>query len=138
MKDVALAISDEMGAPMKFALNAQAGSGLGHFMSTLAALKEFEFEETSGHHADSSRAGRRVRLDHAVELAAQSDRLQSRARARCGLHDGAQAQRSRAAQRAHLRRDHAEAGVPERRVQSWSTAMARPSAKRCHATRTST
>jgi aldehyde dehydrogenase (NAD+) len=48
MKDVALAISDEMGAPMKFALNAQAGSGLGHFMSTLAALKEFEFEETLG------------------------------------------------------------------------------------------
>lgn len=48
MKDVALAISDEMGAPMKFALNAQAGSGLGHFTSTLAALKEFEFEETLG------------------------------------------------------------------------------------------
>lgn len=48
IKDVALAISDEMGAPMKFALNAQAGSGLGHFMSTLAALKEFEFEETLG------------------------------------------------------------------------------------------
>lgn len=48
MKDVAQAISDEMGAPMKFAMNAQAGSGLGHFMSTLAALKEFEFEETLG------------------------------------------------------------------------------------------
>jgi aldehyde dehydrogenase (NAD+) len=48
MKDIAQAISDEMGAPMKFALNAQAGSGLGHFMSTLAALKEFEFEETLG------------------------------------------------------------------------------------------
>ncbi len=48
MKDIAEAISDEMGAPMKFALNAQAGSGLGHFMSTLAALKEFEFEETLG------------------------------------------------------------------------------------------
>jgi aldehyde dehydrogenase (NAD+) len=48
MKDIALAISDEMGAPMKFALNAQAGSGLGHLMSTLAALKEFEFEERLG------------------------------------------------------------------------------------------
>ena len=33
MKDVAVAISDEMGAPMKLALNAQAASGLGHFMS---------------------------------------------------------------------------------------------------------
>lgn len=48
MQDVAQGISDEMGAPMKFALNAQAGSGLGHFMSTLEALKEFEFEETLG------------------------------------------------------------------------------------------
>src|SRR5688572_20890882 len=48
IKDVALAISDEMGAPIKFALNAQAGSGLGHLVSTLAALKEFEFEETLG------------------------------------------------------------------------------------------
>lgn len=48
MQDVARAISDEMGAPMKFALNAQAGSALGHFMSTLAVLKEFEFEESLG------------------------------------------------------------------------------------------
>lgn len=48
INDVALAISDEMGAPIKFALNAQAGSGLGHLVSTLAALKEFEFEETLG------------------------------------------------------------------------------------------
>ncbi|HEY0943413.1 MAG TPA: aldehyde dehydrogenase family protein [Steroidobacter sp.] len=48
MQDVARAISDEMGAPIKFALNAQAGSGLGHFMATLAALKEFEFEESLG------------------------------------------------------------------------------------------
>jgi aldehyde dehydrogenase (NAD+) len=48
MKDVAVAISDEMGAPMKLALNAQAGSGLGHFASTLAVLKDFEFEESLG------------------------------------------------------------------------------------------
>jgi aldehyde dehydrogenase (NAD+) len=48
MQDVALAISDEMGAPMKFALNSQAGSGLGHFVATLSALKEFEFEERLG------------------------------------------------------------------------------------------
>ena len=42
------AISDEMGAPMKLALTAQAGSGPGHFASTLAALKDFEFEEQLG------------------------------------------------------------------------------------------
>jgi aldehyde dehydrogenase (NAD+) len=46
--DVAEAISDEMGAPMKFALRAQAGSGLEHLTTTLAALKEFEFEEMIG------------------------------------------------------------------------------------------
>jgi aldehyde dehydrogenase (NAD+) len=45
---VAQAISDEMGAPMKFALRAQAGSGLGHLDATLAVLKDFEFEETIG------------------------------------------------------------------------------------------
>ena len=48
MKDVAVAISDEMGAPMKLALHAQAASGLGHFMSTLNVLKDFEFEEQVG------------------------------------------------------------------------------------------
>ena len=48
LKDVAVAISDEMGAPMKLALHAQAASGLGHFMSTLNVLKDFEFEEQIG------------------------------------------------------------------------------------------
>src|SRR5262245_14267946 len=48
MKDVAVAISDEMGAPMKLALHAQAASGLGHFMSTLNVLKDFEVEEQVG------------------------------------------------------------------------------------------
>lgn len=48
MPQIATAISDEMGAPAKFALNAQAGSGLGHLSTTLAVLKDFEFEETLG------------------------------------------------------------------------------------------
>jgi aldehyde dehydrogenase (NAD+) len=48
MPRLAQAISDEMGAPMKLALHAQAGSGLGHFMSTLAVLKDFAFEEVTG------------------------------------------------------------------------------------------
>lgn len=48
MKEMASAISDEMGAPMQFALRAQAGSGLGHFGAALAALKDFEFEESIG------------------------------------------------------------------------------------------
>ena len=48
MGDVATAISQEMGAPAKLAKVAQAPSGLGHFVTALAALKEFEFEETIG------------------------------------------------------------------------------------------
>ncbi len=48
MPRLAKAISDEMGAPMKLALNAQAGSGLSHFATTLAVLKDFEFEEQLG------------------------------------------------------------------------------------------
>ena len=48
MPRLAAAISDEMGAPLKFALQAQAGSGLGHFVATLAALKNFQFEEVTG------------------------------------------------------------------------------------------
>lgn len=46
--DVARAISDEMGAPMKFARHAQAASGLEHLTTALAVLKEFEFEELRG------------------------------------------------------------------------------------------
>jgi aldehyde dehydrogenase (NAD+) len=45
---LAKAISDEMGAPMKLAMQAQAASGLGHLMTTLAVLKEFQFEEVRG------------------------------------------------------------------------------------------
>ena len=48
MQQVAAAISDEMGAPAKFALNAHAASGLGHLTTTLAVLKDFEFEEMIG------------------------------------------------------------------------------------------
>jgi NAD-dependent aldehyde dehydrogenases len=46
--DVARAISDEMGAPLKFAHNAQAASGLEHLTTTLEVLKSFEFEELIG------------------------------------------------------------------------------------------
>jgi len=45
---MAEAISDEMGAPMPLANAAQAPSGLGHFMTTLQVLKDFEFEEDLG------------------------------------------------------------------------------------------
>jgi aldehyde dehydrogenase (NAD+) len=46
--DIAKAISEEMGAPISIAQTAQAGSGMGHLMSTLGALEGFEFEESTG------------------------------------------------------------------------------------------
>ncbi|RHW21485.1 aldehyde dehydrogenase family protein [Pseudomonas jilinensis] len=48
MGDVAVAISQEMGAPAKLSQVAQAPSGLGHFATALEALKHFEFEEQIG------------------------------------------------------------------------------------------
>ncbi|MEZ5228905.1 MAG: aldehyde dehydrogenase family protein [Acidimicrobiales bacterium] len=48
MGDIAAAVTAEMGAPSTLANRAQAPSGLGHFMSTLAALKDYEFEEQIG------------------------------------------------------------------------------------------
>ncbi|MEO6218546.1 MAG: aldehyde dehydrogenase family protein [Sphingomonas sp.] len=46
--DLAAAISHEMGAPIGFATAAQAPAGLGHFLSTLKALNDFQFEERLG------------------------------------------------------------------------------------------
>ena len=46
--DIAEAISMEMGAPTKLAVEAQAGSGIGHLMTALKVLKTFEFEEDLG------------------------------------------------------------------------------------------
>ncbi len=47
-KDIATAISDEMGAPMTLAERAQAAAGLGHLAATLQVLKDYHFEETIG------------------------------------------------------------------------------------------
>lgn len=46
--EVAATISEEMGAPKGLASAAQAPAGIGHFMTTLNVLKEFEFEEAFG------------------------------------------------------------------------------------------
>ena len=62
--DLALSMSKEMGAPISFASTAQVGAGIGGFMGTLEALKEFNFTEQAG----------AAKVDYAVELAAQPDR----------------------------------------------------------------
>lgn len=48
MKDIAAAITDEMGAPVTLAERAQATAGMGHFLTTLEALKAYPFEERIG------------------------------------------------------------------------------------------
>ena len=47
-KEIAAAITAEMGAPTTFAQKAQAASGLGHLMATMGALKNMEMEEKAG------------------------------------------------------------------------------------------
>jgi aldehyde dehydrogenase (NAD+) len=47
-RDMAAAISAEMGAPAGFALKAQAASGVEHFRAVIEALRTMEFEETIG------------------------------------------------------------------------------------------
>jgi len=46
--DLAEAISLEMGCPISMAKTAQVGSGIGHLLAAIAALKEFKFEERIG------------------------------------------------------------------------------------------
>ncbi len=43
--DLARSMAIEMGAPISFASTAQAGAGMGGFMGTMAALKDFQFSE---------------------------------------------------------------------------------------------
>ncbi len=48
--DFAQSMAKEMGAPISFASSAQVGAGIGGFMGTMAALKDFEFTENRGNH----------------------------------------------------------------------------------------
>ena len=86
MKDIGAAVSDEMGAPLPMAEKLQAGAGLGHIMSTLDVLKNYHFEETLGSAVVVREPVGVDRHDHAVELAAEPDRLQGCPRARRRLH----------------------------------------------------
>ena len=43
--DLAQSMAEEMGAPLSFAITAQVGAGIGAFVSTIAALKDFSFME---------------------------------------------------------------------------------------------
>jgi len=43
LPELGKAISEEMGAPLNFAIQVQAGVGLGHFATALALLKDYKF-----------------------------------------------------------------------------------------------
>ena len=47
-EDIALAISEEMGAPLPFSIEDQASCGTGHLQAAINALKSFQFEEDKG------------------------------------------------------------------------------------------
>jgi len=47
-EDIAQAVSDEMGAPLSFARDAQAWAGRAHMESTIAALENYEFSHQRG------------------------------------------------------------------------------------------
>ena len=86
MKDIGAAVSDEMGAPLPMAEKLQAGAGLGHIAVHARSAQELSVRGDDRLRHGGARAGRRHRHDHAVELAAEPDRLQGRARARRRLH----------------------------------------------------
>ena len=46
--DLARSMANEMGAPVSFASTAQVGAGIGGFLGTIAALKDFDFTEKQG------------------------------------------------------------------------------------------
>ena len=98
-------ISQEMGAPVWMAKAAQATFGYRPLRNRSEGAGRLRVREGDGHDAGRARTDRRLRPDHTVELADQPDRLQGRTCARRRLHDGAEALRSRAAERDPLRRD---------------------------------
>ena len=87
-----------------------------------ASLIESEFPGT--------RAGRRLRADHSVELPAADAGLEDRAGARRRQHRGAEAGRIHAADRARLRRDLRRGGLARRAWSTSSPATARPARAR--------
>ena len=118
-EEMAKTISSEMGAPIWLSKAAQAAMFMAHFGQAIEVLKSYEFEEKRGKTQIIKRAGRRLRPDHAVELADQPDRVQGRAGAGGGLHRGAEADRGRAAQRHAARADHARRGRARRACSTW-------------------
>ena len=75
-EDVAQTLSREMGAPFALARNAQAAISVGHLTQMIATLRDYHFDEILRRHAHHQGADRRMRADHALELAHQPEKAQ--------------------------------------------------------------
>ena len=117
MKEIGAAVSDEMGAPLPMAERLQAGAGLGHIANHAGSAQELSFRGAGRLGDGGARARRRHRHDHAVELAAEPDRLQGRAGAGRRLHHDPEAIRIHAVVGADLRGNPARSRRAEGRVQ---------------------
>ena len=98
--DLVDAITSEMGAPLVLSREAQAAAGVQHLDETIRVLKDFAFEETNGRitlmHEPIGVCGLITPWNWPINQIA----LQGLPRARRRLHDGAQAQRDHAGERA--------------------------------------
>ena len=106
--------------------------------SYVQIAQEFPFEEQVGNSSIVREPDRRRRLHHAVELPAAPGRREGRAGARRRLHRRAEAERGRAADRVHPRRDPRGDRAAEGRVQPGHRARARSWARRSSRAPTST
>ena len=89
--DLADAVTEEMGAPAVAGRGPQVVLGIGHLTTAIDVLKNFHVRGAARGNADRQGADRRLRADHAVELADQPDRRQGVPGAGDRLHHGAEA-----------------------------------------------
>ncbi len=82
----------EMGAAIGYARSAQVPLAIAHVKVARDVLTAFSFVKQRGQTASQPRTDRRLRLDHAVELAALPDHRQGCAGARGRLHGRAEAE----------------------------------------------
>ena len=115
MPEMAEAISNEMGAPMWLANAAQVPAGMGHFATTAAILRDYQFEELKG-----TTLLRKEPIGVCGFITPWNwppDRLQGCSGNCCRVHHGAQAVRNRAARRDDPDGNHARGRCAEGRIQ---------------------
>ena len=116
--EIAQAISIEMGAPITLVEDLADRHRRRPHQRHDRCAEKLQVRGNARHRAPGPGAGRRLRLDHTVELAHESSGRQGRAGARGRMHHGAQALRVFAVQRHHLGQGNARGGRSGRRIQS--------------------